>query len=202
MTSRILWAAAAIAVVGVGIRVSAQEQPFRRELHPHAQIGRFQLASAGPVMFMIDTATGQVWKRNENGDWNDDGNPTKPKPASETEAKKSAALDLKGKSVEMVVVQREERAVPGSDGTVLIRVGDITDGQAFLTIVNADREELLPRTSVKQGDAVEFRLGAKHFSVKVNELRNILIGDDFAKLTVAEGKPVERSDVHETAPKK
>jgi hypothetical protein len=202
MTSRILWAAAAIAFVGVGIRLSAQEQPFRREPPPHAQIGRFQLASAGPMMFMIDTATGQVWKRNENGDWNDEGNPTKPKPASEAEAKKAATLDLKGKSVEMVVVQREERAVPGSDGTVLIRVGDITDGQAFLTIVNADREELLPRTSVKQGDAVEFRLGAKHFSVKVNELRNILIGDDFAKLTVAEGKPVERGDVHETAPKK
>jgi hypothetical protein len=86
----------------------------------------------------------------------------------------------------MTVVQREERAIPGSDGSVRIRLDDITDGQVLLAVVTADGDPLLQRTSVTQGDKLDFTVGKKRYTVHVNELRNLLIGDDFAKITVAE----------------
>jgi len=186
MNHRFLCAAAAIAVVGVSIRMSAQEgfQP--------RQIGRYQMSPGlGGAIYIMDTSTGKFWRGGDRP-WELHEGPLHTPPNADE--KKAAALDLKGKPVEMVIIQREERAVPGSDGTVLIRVGDITDGQAFLTIVDDDRKELLSRTSVRTGDVVEFQIGGKHFAVKVNELRNILIGDDFAKLTVIEGKKLGGND--------
>jgi hypothetical protein len=141
----------------------------------------------GGLLFLIDTTTGQCWSRSENGDWHDAGNPTKKKAkkSERTEERVVSSLKLPEKSVEVTVVQREERAIPGSEGTVRLRLGDVTDGQAFLEVVTSD-ETLLPRKSIRQGDSVEFTVDKKKFTARVVELRNILIGDDFAKLTIEE----------------
>ena len=200
MNKRILLAAVAITVVGIGVRLSAQE------FAPPSLHGRYQLLRVNDnCLYLIDTATGHVWARYlTEGDWRDEGNPTQPKPSEPPPKMKKgkgkfkvddvqrkserpqATLEIKDQPLNMVIVQREERAVPGSNGTVFIRVGDITDGQAFLTIVDVDRKELFGRKSIRQGDTVEFAVGPKKFTVKVEELRNILIGDDFARLTVCE----------------
>src|SRR5205085_9200621 len=86
----------------------------------------------------------------------------------------------------MVVMQREERSIPGSHGSVRIRLGDITDGQVFLSVGTDEEDNLLERTSVATGDTVRFSVGKRKYNIHIDELRNILIGDDFAKLTIAE----------------
>ena len=99
---------------------------------------------------------------------------------------KAPSLNLPEKSVEMIIMQREEEAIPGSDGSVRIRLGDITGGQVLISVVTADKDYLLQRTSVSQGDRVGFSVGEKQYTIHVKELRNILIGEDFAKLVVSE----------------
>lgn len=192
MSTRIRLAAAAIALAVAGSPALAQGPTFRAGA---GEAGRYQLVRVSETrLFLIDTATGQCWSRTPDGDWRDEGNPAQtlaPKPARQAKGP-APTLTLPEKSVEMVVIQREERAIPGSDGSVRIRLGDITGGQALLSVVTAEDDPLLERISVAQGDRVEFAVGKKRYAVHVKELRNLLIGDDFAKLTVAEA-PVEGS---------
>jgi hypothetical protein len=84
----------------------------------------------------------------------------------------------------MIVVQREARAIPGSDGSVRLRLGDITDGQVLLSIGTDEEDNLLERTSVAQGDTVRFSVGKQRYAAYIEELRNLAIGDDFAKITI------------------
>ena len=183
---------AAIALGLPGGYTSARGTVSRTEV---GQIGRYRLVPVlGNHIFLIDTATGQCWSRALDGEWRDEGNPTLSKtraPAREAKAP-APALNLPEKSVELTVLQREERAIPGSDGSVRIRLGDISDGQVLLTVVSGDESHLLERVSVSQDDKVEFSLGKAKYTVHIKELRNLFIGDDFAKITVAKN-PEESS---------
>jgi hypothetical protein len=184
-------ALAAAAVIGVGHALVAQEAP-------EGKVGRFQIVHTQYMVFLLDTTTGHVWSRGGVGEWFDEGNPTRRPPREREPLRKgeprkegprpekiAPTLKLPSKSVDLIVVQRELRAIPGSEGTVRIRLGDVTDGQAFLEVVS-DENDLLPRQSVKAGDTVEFALGDKRYVVRVTELRNVLVGDDFAKLLIEE----------------
>ncbi len=163
-------------------------------------VGRYQVVAGwgegfDTRMFVIDTATGQVWSRAKDGEWQDEGNPTQSK-ARRAAAVKPAVptLNLDSKSVDLTIIQREERAIPGSDGTVRIRLGDITEGQVLLTVVTSGNKLLLDTTSVSQGDKVEFSVGGKRYTLEIKELRNVLIGDDFAKVVVEEAVPKRASE--------
>jgi len=181
--------ATAVAVVGViatsGLLFAQPNQPGLSR----GDVGRYQLhlIPSTSEFLMLDTATGQCWRRSPTGDWFSEGNPTrlKEKSSETAEKKKIPTLKLPEKSLEMTIVQREERAIPGSDGTVRIRLGDITEGQVFMEVFTED-DMLAPRKSVRVGDVVEFLVARRKFTIRVNELRNILIGDDFAKLTIEE----------------
>jgi hypothetical protein len=164
-------------------RASAQDSASRRP----REIGRYQLCATNSGLFLIDTATGQCWIRMPDGQWRDDGSPADAArdPAARRAKGAPPTLELAGSS-EMTIVQREERAIPGSDGTVRIRLGDITEGQVLLAIVTADDDHLLETTSVEQGEEVEFSVGGKRYVVHVAELRNVVLGDDFATITIAE----------------
>lgn len=206
MNSRILLlaAAAAFALALTGSRAAAQEAVKREVKEPPAavendRIGRYQMAGGWDgCIYVLDTATGQCWMRTPDGSWRDAGNPAKTQPEkSRKKAERTVPkLDLPEKTVEIVVAQREAVEIPGSDGTVRVRLGDITAGQVFLWVVTADDETLLRRTSLAQGDMVEFAVGKKRYTIHVKELRNILIGDDFAKIVVseAEEKPAEKEE--------
>lgn len=167
-------------------RASAQDAGSR------TGVGRYQLATLDGRIFVLDTATGQCWSRTPAGDWRNEGNPTKTNEGKQARTPhEPPQLELPHATVEMTVIQREERAIPGSDGSVRLRLGDITEGQVHLSVVTAEGDFLLEKTSVDQGDNVEFTVGRKKYVLHIHELRNILIGDDFAKITVAEA--VERS---------
>jgi hypothetical protein len=113
-------------------------------------------------------------------------------------SKKAPELRLPSKSVSITVIQRDEQEIPGSGGSIRVQLGDITDGQALLAIITNDRKSLLERTSVRQGDTVEFPVGNKKYVVLVKELRNNLVGEDFAKLTISEA-PVKKPSESEPA---
>ena len=172
----------AVVITAAVPRASGQDSASRRP-----EIGRYQLRAAGSRLFLLDTATGHCWSKTPDGRWRDEGNPVSGA-VDRTARQESHAppkLGLSG-SPEMTIVQREERAIPGSDGSIRIRLGDITEGQVLLAIVTADDEYLLETTSVEQGEEVEFSVGDKRYVVQVAELRNVVLGDDFATIAIAE----------------
>jgi hypothetical protein len=104
----------------------------------------------------------------------------------ERKSKSAPILTLPSKSVSITVIQRDEHEIPGSGGTIRVQLGDITDGQVPLAVITNHKKYLLERTSVRQGDTAEFSVGNKKYLVNVKELRNNLVGEDFAKLTISE----------------
>lgn len=158
------------------------------------RISRYQLVPVGAShVFLVDTMTGQCWSRAISGDrWRDEGNPTRDRPERRgvrrpADDDEEVRLELPSESVELTIVQREERAIPGSDGAVRIRLGDITDGQALVSVTTPD-ETLIEQTSITQGDSLHFSVGNKEYVLGVRDLRNVLIGDDFATVVISEAE--------------
>ena len=185
MCKRHLSAAVAVAFAVGASHCRAQSAPSRIEA---GSIGRYQLVRASDnLMFMIDTVTGQCWSRLNDGRWRDAGNPTQPtsRNAPRTEAGIPPKLNLPEGSVEMTLMQREERSIPGSEGTVRIRIGDITEGQVLVAIVTDDDLYLHEQVYLHQGDMLPFPVGQQQYTLHVEELRNMLIGDDSAKIVIS-----------------
>jgi hypothetical protein len=127
---------------------------------PPATPGTYQMSVdlEGNVI-LCNTSTGQCWKKpSRGGSWIDLGSP---KRTTKEKAEKPVRLNLPQDIVELTVRQRRSKAVPGSDGEVRLRVSDIT-------------------VSVKPGDVLKFRVGKTDCYMRVKELQNFLIGDDFA----------------------
>lgn len=80
--------------------------------------------------------------------------------------------------VTMRVAQRSTTAVPGTADQLAIAVDDITRGQVKITVLEKDRKPIAGPVSVKQDQAVSFRLGETAYAARVVELSNALIGDD------------------------
>ncbi len=111
-------------------------------------------------------------------------------------------LDLPKAEAQFTIVQRHTQTVPGSDGYLLLRIGDITGGQTLLTLRSAAGRELVQRKSVQQGDSVRFRLGKNEYELTLKKLVNFLVGDDYAQFVVAPytGRETARK-AEATAPK-
>jgi hypothetical protein len=96
------------------------------------------------------------------------------------------SLNLSSDPLRLTIKQRETRAVPGANDTVLIQLGDITRGQVLLSIVGADGTPILDTTSLREGDGIPFTVkGSGEFTIDLLELHNTLTGDDFAVLSVS-----------------
>ena len=84
----------------------------------------------------------------------------------------------------VTIVQRQEQPLPGSNGTLIAHLGDITGGQAILTIRDSSGALLLNSTSVSAGDVQTFDVGNSTFEIEAIELRNFLTGDDFGVFAI------------------
>jgi hypothetical protein len=96
-----------------------------------------------------------------------------------------AELRFHGCCAAMLLQQRSATEVPGSSGYLTVHLGDITRGQVGLTLRTADGRRLIDNRSVREGDAYEFNLKARQFTLYVEELDNQLFGPDSATLEVS-----------------
>ena len=97
-------------------------------------------------------------------------------------------------SVTMTVGQRETVEMPGSDGTVRVRLGDITDEQVTVTILSPTYEPIMARTSLAVGESSQFRVDDTEYVIKLERLRNALIGHDFATFIVTRAAEAKADD--------
>ena len=105
---------------------------------------------------------------------------------------KPDALVSADQSQTFVIDQRDRRALPGSNGYLLLRLGDITDGQVLMELRRADREKpMIKRRSIKQGETVTFQYAGQRYALKAQRLVNVLIGTDHMEAKLS--RPAEAS---------
>jgi hypothetical protein len=104
-------------------------------------------------------------------------------------------LDLSGGPVRMTITQRTALAIPGSYGSVFVRIGDITGRQVRLDVDAADGRTLAGG-SLREGDALDFTVDGRPFVVVASEFVNALIHDDRGVFVVR--RPHDPPDEAET----
>ena len=85
----------------------------------------------------------------------------------------------------MTIIQRHGKPIPGSHKAVHVEIGDITGGQVLLSIRGRFGRSIVDTVSVSEGEAVEFEIDRTPYRLKVIELRNFLIGDDFGVFEIS-----------------
>lgn len=99
-------------------------------------------------------------------------------------------FELATDPLRLTVVQRRSKPIPGFHGAISVRIGDITFGQVLLDILSDDvLRPVVDTVSVRKGDVIPFELAGVKYCLLVVELRNFLIGDDFAVLDISTKAP-------------
>lgn len=98
-------------------------------------------------------------------------------------------LDLPADPLQITLIQRHTKALPGSDGTVRLHIADITGGQVLLSIRGVGDKTIVDTRSVQVGDVVPFELKKKRYRLKVIQLRNFAVGDDFGVFEISAAPP-------------
>jgi len=94
-------------------------------------------------------------------------------------------LDLPSDPVRMTIIQRQAKTIPGSRNTVKVQLGDITGKQVLLSIRGGQNQPIVDTRSVEEGDRVAFDLKDGKYTLRVVELRNLMVGDDFGVFEVS-----------------
>ncbi|MCC7291284.1 MAG: DUF5329 family protein [Phycisphaerales bacterium] len=93
-------------------------------------------------------------------------------------------LDFPWDRVTLTLQQRSSKPIPGSYGNLYIHLADITSGQVLLRVGGMDGSSITETESVREGQAVPFAVGESRYVVTLDKLVNLLIGTDYATLSV------------------
>lgn len=104
------------------------------------------------------------------------------------EPEKPEPVVLPEDPITLSIHQRREQAIPGTDGSIKVRLGDITGGQAMFSVTKDGREFLVEPRSVHADDVIEVQLDDDVLFIKVVRLRNFLFGDDFGEVVVSKSR--------------
>jgi hypothetical protein len=88
------------------------------------------------------------------------------------------------KTVEVTVKQRSTTAIPGTDEAIRVTIDDITANQVRASLSLKDGTAVLADRSLVPGDAAAFEFGGASYRLKLKQLNNALIGEDFATFLV------------------
>jgi hypothetical protein len=111
--------------------------------------------------------------------------PSVPVVTTPAEVKPAPPPPIGGLPVSLTVKQRSKTAVPGSSEKLVLSASDITDGQVVVSLETGSDIVLKP-VSMKRTDEQTFRYGNTTYTLKLAEMHNALIGEDFAKFSIAE----------------
>lgn len=93
------------------------------------------------------------------------------------------------------VLQRRRAKLPGSNGWLSVRVGDITGGQTMLTVTDALGQRVTQQRSMGANDYVTIQLAQGAYVLVIDRLVNRLVGDDHAELRIVDKKRFRPSEI-------
>ena len=106
-----------------------------------------------------------------------------------TQAPVKPVLALPRDPLQLTIVQRQSKSIQGSDGTLAVRVGDVTRGQVLVEVVPPSGPPFVDTVSMKPGDVVEFPVASQVYHLTLTKLHNFLFGDDVAVFEVSTSPP-------------
>jgi len=86
----------------------------------------------------------------------------------------------------LVVMQRQHKALPGSNGWLKVRVGDVTGGEVLVSMTDADGAVVESSRSMVDKDWIEFALGKQQYVLVLKRIVNRLVGNDHVTFEVVE----------------
>lgn len=93
--------------------------------------------------------------------------------------KKLIQWRLPSGEAKFTVMQRTAEDVPGSNGSLMLWIEDITSGQVRISIVDSQGTQVVRTTSIRPGDCVHLDIGQEKYVVGCRKLVNRLMADDF-----------------------
>jgi hypothetical protein len=85
----------------------------------------------------------------------------------------------------VTVSQRSTTAIPGSNGKLILSIDDITHNQVMASLATNAGAPVSPTRSMAPRDEVKFKFGASSYYLRLKELDNALIGEDYATFVIA-----------------
>ncbi len=176
--------------------------------------GKYQLVQGHDgEMFMLNTETGDVYVRYPGGRWTLEANPPaearqkareraeKERAEREAEAARKQAkeaagndetkplkLELPQEVTHLTVNQRSSKILPGSDKQIYLHIGDVTRGRVVVSIFTTRGQMLLDYVSIRPGEVASFRVNGESAHIKLLELKNAIIGQDFAEFELSKDR--------------
>lgn len=106
-------------------------------------------------------------------------------------------LQVDKQGVLLVVQQRRSKPIPGSNGSIVISISDIT-GEMVLVSLNDEESATLRRTPatilretpMAAGECAEFEVDDRAYVLFLQRLHNVLIGDDTAEFKIVHHQDV------------
>jgi hypothetical protein len=93
---------------------------------------------------------------------------------------------IKLPSSTLTVKQRSTTPVTGSANELSLTIDDITHGQVMASLIGKDGQPLLGPVSLKVDQSTPFRFYDTNYTLKLVELNNAVIGEDFASFSISE----------------
>jgi len=157
----------------------------------------YSISSTLEGLYFLDNATGALWhKANGENRWMRIDSPVNRVSDGEKEAASNEpiVLELPEEEVTMPMVQRESRRIPGSSGTLFVELGDITGGQVFVEVVDANGDFIVKRSSLENKEFLKFTVDGKEVFLQIFDMVNNLIGEDICKVRISYTRPVLKTD--------
>jgi hypothetical protein len=102
------------------------------------------------------------------------------------------SLEFPWDEAKLTVYQRRSRELPGSKGSLHVRLGDITAGQVLVGVDGPSGEPLVEMISLTEGSDLRLALANAEYRLLLERLVNLPIGDDFATFVIVPAQRWER----------
>lgn len=109
--------------------------------------------------------------------------------AQATDAAPQLQIDEQGVSI--VVQQRRSKPIPGSNGSIVLSIGDITGGMVLVSLNDKESATLrrtpatvLRETPMAAGELVKFEVEDRTYVLFLQRLNNVVVGDDTAEFNI------------------
>lgn len=89
-----------------------------------------------------------------------------------------------GGAITFSVSQEVTKAVPGSNGYLKLKLGDITDGEASVELATAEGSRLLESAPMTTNERRTFTFGDEHYTLALLNMVTLPIGQDWADFEI------------------
>ncbi|MBI4880307.1 MAG: DUF5329 family protein [Planctomycetes bacterium] len=104
-------------------------------------------------------------------------------------------LSLKDGSCSFSLHQRQSTEVPGSRGYLRVELDDVTGGQVMTSLSAGESERPVAAASLREWDSLPIDLPEARYVLGVERLCNLLMGEDFAVLSLSTPEAWETSRI-------